>query len=65
MNEKFIREYMTQNKLFTYEDVDIDQIQTVGDLVMFRECDKSGYYCETHQIPLLDMVTWVFSLVKL
>jgi len=63
MNEKLISEYMSQNGLFTYENAEIDKLQTTGELVIFRERDRSGFEGEDHQIPLLDIVAWVFSLL--
>lgn len=65
MNEKLILDYIKQNHLNTYSDIEIVDISIAGEWVMFKECVPNDWHCkEQHMIPLLDIVAWVYDKVK-
>lgn len=60
MNEQLLRDYLKAMGRLIYEPFTMENIQTVGDVVIFTERDTSGYYTEQHMIPLLDILSWVY-----
>lgn len=63
MTKKLLRDYIENNRLWTYDDSDIENVRTAGHLVIFNEVSAGGHYSELHEIPLLDIMAWIYSKV--
>ncbi len=60
-SEELVREYLVGAEIAIYHDFKIVNLSTVGDLVQFEEKSACGYNTQFHQIPLLDIVAWVYG----
>lgn len=64
MSEKLVLDFAKDTGIKIYRDNDeIINLSIAGDMVIFTERSSCGYYRDQHMIPLLDIVSWVYSKV--
>lgn len=65
MNEKLMLDFAKDTGLKIYTDDDeILELSTAGDMVIFSERSKCGYYKDQHMVPILDVLAWVYSNIS-
>ena len=61
MDKRLIHDYWEENNLSTYPDFTVDIQCVSGGVVIFRECDKSGFEYMQITIEILDILAWVYA----
>lgn len=64
LNEKLIKDYCLSIEQI-HDDYRVVDVSVAGEWVMFTEKSPCAMYRSQRQIPLLDIVAWVYSKITL